>query len=256
VPFVFVEWICWRVSPFLEQLAFLKVLEHLGRLAVLIAVVFYFTESGSRRKAKHYQAWQVINLAQGKTGSGGRMDALQDLYGDGISLAGVDISKAYLPNINLKNADLKGANLSEAILRYTDFSGAKFSQANLSGADLFDANLSGASLADADLSGADLRYADLSGAYLPRANLSGADLLTANLSGAYLYEANLKNSNIDSLNLQEITSLVSANIYGVKNSGYRFIEWAKEHGAVSIEDDEEWKKLIREKRQEETKQKQ
>ena len=46
------------------------------------AVIFYFTESGDRRKQKHYHAWQVINTAQGKNGSGGRIEALQELNED------------------------------------------------------------------------------------------------------------------------------------------------------------------------------
>ena len=41
------------------------------------------------RKAANYQAWQVVNSAQGKGGSGGRIDALEDLNRNGISLAGV-----------------------------------------------------------------------------------------------------------------------------------------------------------------------
>src|SRR5262245_5889236 len=41
------------------------------------------------RKAANYQAWQVINSAQGKGGSGGRIHALHDLISSGVSLAGV-----------------------------------------------------------------------------------------------------------------------------------------------------------------------
>ena len=181
VPFVFVEWICWRVSPFLEQLAFFKVLEYFGRLAVLIAVVFYFTESGSRQKAKHYQAWQVINLAQGKTGSGGRKDALQDLNGDDVSLAGVDIS----------NATLRGINLEYANLREANFSGAHLYEANLSMTHLYYAKMSRVFLENADLSGANLSHADLNRAALSQADLSGADLSGADLSDAYLVGANI-----------------------------------------------------------------
>ena len=34
-------------------------------------LIFYFADQGGRLKQKHYQAWQVINTAQGKGGSGG-----------------------------------------------------------------------------------------------------------------------------------------------------------------------------------------
>jgi len=45
------------------------------------------------------------------------MDALQDLNRDGISLVGVDISGAFLPELNLENAKLERANISGADLR-------------------------------------------------------------------------------------------------------------------------------------------
>lgn len=54
VPFVYLEWNCERLSDLLKRWAFLEVLEHLGRLTIIVAVVFYFMESESRRKAKHY----------------------------------------------------------------------------------------------------------------------------------------------------------------------------------------------------------
>ena len=56
---------------------------------MLLAVVSYFSESKDRIKQKHYQAWQVINSAQGKGGSGGRIDALEELHADGVPLVGV-----------------------------------------------------------------------------------------------------------------------------------------------------------------------
>src|SRR5262245_55093196 len=42
------------------------------------------------RKDTNYQAWQVINSAQGKGGSGGRVDALADLVRNDVSLAGIN----------------------------------------------------------------------------------------------------------------------------------------------------------------------
>ena len=277
-PFIFPEWLCERVSYLLGRWAFLDILGHVGRLTILIAVIFYFMEADERRmasenqrKAKHYQAWQVINAAQGKTSSGGRMDALQDLNSDGISLVGVDISKSYLPELNLENADLAGANLAEAQLNYASFVEADIRDANLAEAQLNSANLTrafivNANLAEAVLSNANLSEvllnsanltgvrlinANLAGASLGRANLAGADLRYANLAGADLKESNLK----DIKGWRKIKSIEIANIYDVNNPPEGFIEWAIEQGAVSIEDDEEWKKLLSEKRQEKTKEK-
>src|SRR5262245_44519680 len=40
-----------------------------------------------------YQAWQVVNSAQGKGGSGGRIEALRDLLGNDVSLAGINLTE-------------------------------------------------------------------------------------------------------------------------------------------------------------------
>ncbi|MFZ2148771.1 MAG: pentapeptide repeat-containing protein, partial [Sedimentisphaerales bacterium] len=253
VPFIFPEWLCERLSYLLGRWAFLEILGYAGRLTILVAVIFYFFEADERRlqstslrmqvenlglqlenqrKSKHYQAWQVINAAQGKTSSGGRIDALQDLHRDGISLTGVDISKAHLPKLNLENAHLTYANLTEADLRFANLSRANLWGANLTRAFLYDVNLAGAFLYDANLTGAWLPEANLTGAALWNANLTGANLDDANLAGAFLYDANLTNIK----NWQKIKRIEEANIFSVKNPPDEFIKWATEHGAVIIED--------------------
>src|SRR5581483_1799028 len=70
-PFAAVEWCFDWLAYLLSHWSFLDVLEYLGSFSVLVAVIFYFSESGDRLKQKHYQAWQVINTAQGKGGGGG-----------------------------------------------------------------------------------------------------------------------------------------------------------------------------------------
>ena len=72
-PFWGIEWALDWVAYVLSRWTFLDVLEYLEGFSVLIAVIFYFSESGDRLKQKHYQAWQVINTAQGMGGSGGRI---------------------------------------------------------------------------------------------------------------------------------------------------------------------------------------
>ncbi len=274
VPFIFAEWLCERISYLLEQWAFLDILGQAGRLTILVAVIFYFAESDGRRKAKHYQAWQVINSAQGKVGSGGRIDALQDLNEDKVSLTGVDISKAYIPEINLTRADLHHANLTGADLNNADLTGAFLSSADLTGAKVYAVNFSGAmlfaaTLTDADLSGADLTEANVMAVNLSEANLTNtnftrANLVAANLGGANLTRADLKLANLTRANLkganlkdiygwEEIRSIELANIYDVKNPPDGFIEWAKQHGAVSIESDKEWKEFIQKKMEEKKK---
>ena len=116
IPVVALEWV-WRWSAYLlSGWAFLEVLEYCGTLSLLIAAVSYFAEGNDRIKQKHYQAWQVINSAQGKGGSGGRIDALEELHRDGVPLVGVDVSDAFLQGVDLNRANLLRAN-SAALLR-------------------------------------------------------------------------------------------------------------------------------------------
>src|SRR5258708_29657500 len=104
------EWFGEWIAYFLGNWSFLEVLEYLGRFGVLIAVVFYFAESGNRLKQKHYQAWQVINTAQGKGGSDGRLEALQKLNTHGFPLFGFDFSATFLPPIHLHPPPLLRSN--------------------------------------------------------------------------------------------------------------------------------------------------
>ena len=207
---------------------FLEVLEYIGRFSVLIAVIFYFAESGDRKKQKHYQAWQVINTAQAKGGSGGRIEALQELNRDHVPLVGVDLSGAFLEAVRLPHADLLRSNLQSADIRQ-----ALFNSANLTYSNLHSANLRDADLSKAKLEGAILDDADLTGA-----NLSGADLTEVSMDNA-----DLRSSNLHAIAWQKISGIKLANIYGAKNAPDGFMAWATQHGAVSIESDDQWNAL-------------
>jgi hypothetical protein len=151
----------------------------------------------------NYQAWQVINSAQGKGGSGGRLEALSDLLRNRVSLSGINLDDAWL-----EGAQLMQANLMRGSLQRT----------NLSHADL-----SGANLAGADLSGANLIGANLAGAYLKGTNLANARLSAAILDGADLDEVT---------GWEEIASLAHASIEGVRHAPPGLIDFARDRGAV------------------------
>ncbi len=136
VPVFALEWGWSWLAYWLSGWAFLEVLESFGTLSLLIAVVSYFGESKDRIKQKHYQAWQVINSAQGKGGSGGRIDALEELHQDGVPLVGVDVSDAFLQQV-----DLNGAKLLRANFRSADIRGGSFVGSQLGFADLASTNL-------------------------------------------------------------------------------------------------------------------
>jgi uncharacterized protein YjbI with pentapeptide repeats len=217
IPFIAFEWMSEWVAYRFSNWRFLEVLEYLGRFSVLVAVLFYFSESGNRIKQRHYQAWQVINTAQGKGGSGGRIEALQELNADKVPLVGVDVSSAFLQGLKLEHADLLRSDFSAADLRGSDLKNANFTSANLRSA-----NLRGSDLQNVSFEGANLKDADLSGS-----NLSSSKFDDANLSGADLSSADL--SNIQWQNLRNITD---ANVYQVKNPPEGFVEWALQHGAI------------------------
>jgi hypothetical protein len=211
------EWIFEWAAYGLSRWSFLEVLEYLGRLSVLIGVIFYFSESADRIKQRHYQAWQVINTAQGKGGSGGRIEALQELNADKVPLAGVDASSAFLQGVHLERANLLRANLRAADLR-----NGQFASADLTYADLHSANFRGSNLEHAVLSNANLSDADLVGSNLAGAQLDGADLSFADL----------RNADLQSIDWQNIAAIKLANIASVKNAPAGFREWALKNGAV------------------------
>lgn len=229
IPFHWIEWFFRWVAYWLSGWALLEVLEYVGTLSILIAVISYFAESGDRIKQKHYQAWQVINTAQGKGGNGGRIDALEELNSDGVALVGVDLSDAFLQGVRLDGADLVRSNFSSADVREGSFVGARMEYANLASG-----NFRNASFQNAKLRNATLQDADLQGV-----NLSNTDFQGADLSRADLRKANLRD-----VKWTEIADLKLANIFGVKNAPPDFDHWAIQKGAVSIEADAEWSKLL------------
>jgi hypothetical protein len=225
LPFLRIEYVWSWTAYLLGQWAFLEVLEYLGRFSVLIAVIFYFSESGDRQKQKHYQAWQVINTAQGKGGSGGRLEALQELNLDAVPLVGVDVSGAFLMALHLDKAKLARANFDGVDARYSSFRNADLSYAGLRSANLRNSNFQ-----KANLENAILKDADLNGASLTESNLAGADLSQTDLRGA----------DLRGIRWQTIQGIRFADVYGVKNPPPGFADWALKNGAVSIASDEAW----------------
>jgi hypothetical protein len=216
-PFIAVEWIGDWFAFLLSNWSFLEVLEYLGTFSVLVAVIFYFSESGDRVKQRHYQAWQVINTAQGKGGSGGRIEALQELNADKVPLVGVDVSSAFLQGLDLHGANLMRSDFSAADLRKGNFTSVDFTLANLNSANLRNAHLDRAKFVQTDLRNSDL---------------TGASLVGADLSGAALDDSDLSNTDLNQVAWQHIKSMKGANIAGVRNATGGFVAWAKSNGAV------------------------
>jgi uncharacterized protein YjbI with pentapeptide repeats len=146
----------------------------------------------------------------------------------------INLTGAYLPEVDLQRADLTEANLYGADLRQANLRGAALGGADLRGANLAQANLEAASLHGAKIDNAtqiddkwrlawqivnqsaenrdlspspDLRNADLHGANLSGADLSFGSLSEADLSGANLSGANLNNVSLYKTVIDETTKL-------------------------------------------------
>jgi len=154
-----------------------------------------------------------------------------ELRFQGVSLAGADLSRLDLRNINFKYANLQrtklmGSNLAWCCLERTDLSHANLEGANLLGVKMLCANLEGANLktcnfedpagSRANMEGVNLKGANLEGSQMAAVNLrvatlknanlqncdlrgavlAGADLENCDLSGSDLHEANLRGANL------------------------------------------------------------
>jgi uncharacterized protein YjbI with pentapeptide repeats len=221
LPFLAFEWLMQWAAYGLSRWSLLEVLEYLSAFSILVAVILYFSESGARVQQRHYQAWQVINTAQGKGGSGGRIEALQELNADKVPLVGVDVSSAFLQGIRLEHANLLRSDFSAADLRGSDFAYADFTYADLRSANLRGSSLRKVSFDIADLSGADLVGSDMTGANLSEADLASADLRFVDLKD---------------IQWKQIKSIKGANIAGVKNAPEGFIQWALHNAAIENTD--------------------
>ena len=187
----------------------------LGGITILVGVAQYCSSKDERTRAVHYQAWQAINSAHGQRLSGGRIDALQDLARDGVSLEGADLDSTWLVGIRLRRArlnyaTLRGANLAGAQLRgaqlkYTTLRGAKLDSAQLQHSEMYETDFEGANLRRANFDSAQLNEPKLKGASLRgtsfvAANIGYIDLtdteISANLSHAYLEAARLSRAKL------------------------------------------------------------
>jgi hypothetical protein len=225
VPFLAFEWVWEWLAYWLSGWAFIEVLEYVQTLGIMVAIIFYFADSGNRTKQKNYQAWQVINTAQGKGGSGGRVEALEELLQDKVSLVGLDVSDAYLFRVRLDKARLDRSNFHG-----TDARGGSFEKAKMESSDFTSANVRGGNFAKADLRNAVLKDADLMGANLTEADLGGADLS----------RVDLRDADLRGVKWKDIRTIKLANVYGVRNAPDGFLSWALGQGAVAIESDRDW----------------
>ncbi|MEM6611135.1 MAG: pentapeptide repeat-containing protein [Cyanobacteria bacterium P01_C01_bin.72] len=179
--------------------------------SILVAVWLFFLEAPERDKKAHYEAWKTIDSAHGLRNSYARLQALEDLNSDRISLRGFNA-----PEADLRDIDLSGADLSHAYLSGADLSNADLSNANLSNANLVETKLSNANLSNSLLTGANISYANfietnLQSVDFVGANIIGANFVRSNLAQAYFGDVNFNQCRLNDANLQK------TKFFGVEN---------------------------------------
>lgn len=197
-----------RLVSWLGSLSLFKLLEYIGKLAVLLAMGSFLLGIPERTREAQMADLRLIEQMRGQVHSEARQLAIERLGNQCVNLEGLDAARAHLDGLMLPPCydSMLGSLLGPlmptllarrgVLLHGAQLAGAQMPHASLAQADLSGANLAGAGLAQADLSGADLRGADLRGADLFRANLRGA-----RLAGALLDKADLSKSDLRSADL-------------------------------------------------------
>jgi Pentapeptide repeats (9 copies) len=169
------EWKAWfknRLRNIIPQYAS-KLLCDASKLCAGIVLIFGFGKfvvnlEGIERQ-KYFQAWQVINSANGQTGSGGRKEALEylnkessfwftpDCKHENNCLVGIRVVGPDTKN----GANLNGIKLQNANLKSSDFTAASFEGAQLQNTKFIESKLKFVSFRKADLTDVSFEKADL-----------------------------------------------------------------------------------------------
>jgi uncharacterized protein YjbI with pentapeptide repeats len=174
----------------LIRIVLLTALEKGVLLSLAVTLVKYFQEAPKRQQQDHYQAWAIINSSIGQKASGGRIEALEELNQDGVSLRHLNANEADLSGINLDKALLSNVRFEKAVLTCVETRKIKERCTTIRNADLSWGHLQGANFYKADLRKSIFWNAEMQETRLIRANLQGADFEKAKLDNAYINQAN------------------------------------------------------------------
>ncbi len=197
----------------LETNPIVGIFKNIGYLGIVFAIILFGWEWNDRDFQRKSQAWNLVYLASGHGGDGGRIEALEYLKKKGSDFSGINLSKAVLDGIDLSGAILKGVDFKFASLVHADLSGA-------------------------NLQNCDFHFTDLSNANLENADIEGAKIYVTNLTGVDLKGINYGYDN---------KWILPFNVYDVKNPPEGFHEWCKKNECVE-HNAEKWKKIFDKKR--------
>jgi uncharacterized protein YjbI with pentapeptide repeats len=250
----------------LKSWAFLDLLQILGSFSLIVAAVSYCTGADDRaraqedaRKSRQYQAWQVITNAQGKPGNGGRVQALGELNADQVDLTGVDITGAYLPNLQLARATLTNgrgdsavivrADLRQATLSEGSFRKAQFAETDFRDVRAISMTLDSAKIMSSCLDLGTFDHSSFRGATFAELAIRHADFQWADFRGAVLFlvrfdSVNLAGSDFRGVNLRGTSfgdvMADGANFFGAVFRNATDSAMLQSRGAVWIEDERVW----------------
>ncbi|MEI7770909.1 MAG: pentapeptide repeat-containing protein [Chloroflexales bacterium] len=216
------------LAVWLEQSAFIRVLDYLSKLGLIAAIIAFLREiprwrqrGAAEARQRQFAYWQAIDAAastartpDGRFFSTALKIALEDLaterddQGNPLRLQYIDARGANLARIRLAYARLAVCDFPRTDLSRSQFHGAQLDHVNLKGARLF-----GVSFRDATFHDVQLRYAVYDDAtifpqgYDPAAALAyriapNANLQAAHLEHALLWDANLAGANLQGADLR------------------------------------------------------
>ena len=187
-------------------------------IAFLAAAIAIWQQHNAGIKQEIIGAWQI--LANKAAGNSGKIEAIEFLAKQRLSLQGIDMSaktnggQVYLQGLDVSKekmgyqVDLSEANFEGANLGIAKFAGANLTNTNFKDANLFFANFKGANLFcgkhyNALFQDAKLYNAQFQGAYLGNVQFVNAVLSVTKFHNATLIDTHFKESCLSGANFEE-----------------------------------------------------
>jgi BTB/POZ domain-containing protein KCTD9 len=213
----------------------------LSALAIIIGLISYLWNQENFRNSEVFSAWQTINAANGQTGSGGRIKALEYLNKEQCrfpffffcshpeKLSYLEVPRASLSKIKLDNAKIDHsnlsfstldeasfikANISESNLNNTQIHNAKMNTVNLTESTLYDSNLENTEINNSILKNSHFDRASLTNVFLDSSDLSQATFISSEIRGSHFKKAVLEFANFEKSNLYN-SDFSETKLYGV-----------------------------------------
>ena len=182
-----IDWLFDNVVYYFHNVAITEFLKILTSFSIFWGLIVYIFSADERTQAIHYQAWQVINSAQGKSGNGGRSYALESLIADNVSLKGIDLNKAWLDGTNLSNSILSAATFIDSHLRSVNLSNAKLNGCDFTEAIVDSSILNNTNLKNTTFVNTLIRDAKIVNAYFVNSTIKGSDFGKSNMAGSIFW---------------------------------------------------------------------